>query len=220
MLDFAPSEIVALHGDRFTEPPGRFTVTTTLLTGDTQVRRDPLAEAVLRAAFLGLERDGHLTLEHTRPKALFGLVKRNAVMAELVGPPRDSVGRVENALLDTLRKAGKPLEVDQVVYRWLAVDRPSPHADVLDEVAIGLRDRGLVDETVEEGKVLFMKTRTVRHALAESAREAVAAADVASVQRLLDEADARGELGPRLTKEVQQGFANRTESTDDGPDID
>ena len=209
---FAPSEIVALHGNRFTAPGGRFTIDYPLLTGSGSAPRDALAEVLLRAAVLGLERDGHLRLEHTRKKALFGLLKPHTVMAEASGDNAEPVGRVEQGLLAALRGAEKPIEVDDMIYRWLATDRMSPHADVLEEATFGLRDRGLVDETIEEGKALFIiKTRTVRHALADTARAAVAGIDTAPVQHLLDSADARGELGARLAVEVQQGLNRRTQ---------
>jgi len=209
-----PSEVVVLHGARFAPPAGRFTASTPALGSDAPIAVVPLAEAVLRAALLGLERGGHLRLEHARPKTLFGLVKRHAVMATVGDADGPSEGHVERALLQSLRALGPTAEVNRVLTDWLAHDRDAPHNDVVREVIEGLREHGLVDAIVEEGRVLLFKTTTTRYVLTDAGRATADAADPAEVQALLDAADVRGELGARLTAEVRQALVARTRQQD------
>jgi hypothetical protein len=200
-----PTELVVLLGDRFVGAGSMTKGKYDLLSGAGTVALNPLAEALLQVAFLSLEADGHLRLAHRAGKAMFGLVKTNAVTAERTGAERPA-GALEAQLLDALDGMDGPAEVDAVVYHWFGQDLAWPHQFVPPAVVGGLVARGLVAEGEERG--LLRKKKT--YALTPAGQAALAAASEAPAQALLAAAEARAPLAEHLLREVKQGLRRRT----------
>ena len=205
-----PTELVVLLGDRFVGSGSMAKGRYDLLTGAGTAALNPLVETVLQVAFLSLEADGHLQLAHQTGKALFGLMKTNAVTAErtATGVARPD-GTLEAQLLDTLAGMDGPAEVDAVIYHWFGQDLAWPHTFVPPVVRDGLVARGLVEVREEEKRGLFGTKTAQHHVLTQAAREALAAAGPEPVRALLQAAEARGPLAEHLLREVKQGLRRR-----------
>ncbi|HEX9953127.1 MAG TPA: hypothetical protein VGB53_15260 [Rubricoccaceae bacterium] len=211
MMDvpLAPSELVALLGDRFAGSPSLTTGKYHLLSGAGTVALNPIAETVVQAAFLGLERDGLVQLERAPKSTFFGLRKSHTVLAELAGGGAAAVGAIEAGLLDALR-SGRA-EVDEVVYTWFGEDQPWPQIDVMSRVRDGLVARGAVERTETEEKG-FLRTKTeVAFTVSAATQAALAAADVEALKALLADAGGRPDLRESLRAEVRQGLMRRVD---------
>jgi hypothetical protein len=211
-MDTAPlalSELVALLADRFAGSPSLTTGKYHLLSGAGTVALNPIAEAVVQAAFLGLERDGLVRLERAPKSTFFGLRKSHTVLAERASDRSATVGAIEAGLLDALR-SGRA-EVDEVVYTWFGEDQPWPQIDVMTRVRDGLVARGAVERTEREEKG-FLRTKTeVTFAVSDATRAALAAADPEALRALLADAGGRPDFRESLRAEVRQGLMRRVD---------
>jgi hypothetical protein len=209
-VPLAPSELVALLGDRFAGSPSLTTGKYHLLSGAGAVALNPIAEAVVQAAFLGLERDGLVRLDRTPKSTFFGLRKSHTVLAELAadGGPA-AAGAVEAGLLDALR-SGRA-EVDEVVYTWLGEDQPWPQVGVMSRVRDGLVARGAVERTETQEKGLLRTKTEVAFTVSDATQAALAAADPEALRALLADAGGRPDLRESLRAEVRQGLMRRVD---------
>lgn len=224
LIALAPSEAVALFAPQFVGEPKLSTGTYELPDQAGTVALVPLAETALKTALLALERDGRIRLDVGTKKVLFGLGKGTAVFAD--APPEAAslrgappLGRLEEGLLDVVTAADEPVEVDELVYRWIGEDQSSPPGWVLEQIDAGLVSRGVLAEQAEQKKVLFFKTTRIHLVFPEGIRQALPPDAATEVHALLQGARARGELWVRLDKEIKQGLARRREY-DDAPDFD
>lgn len=209
-VPLAPSELVSLLADQFAGSPSLTTGTYHLLSGAGTVALNPIAESVVQAAFLGLERDGTVRLERAPKSTFFGLRKSHTVLAELAGDAGSAaLGAVETGLLDALR-SGRA-EVDEVVYIWFGENQMWPQIDVMARVRDGLVARGAVERTVTEEKG-FLRTKTeVAFTLPDATQAALAAADAEALRALLADAGGRPDFRETLRAEVRQGLMRRVD---------
>lgn len=207
---FAPSELVLLFGDRFVGE-GSFTRgREELLTGAGTVAQADLAREVLTLALLAMEHSGEIRIFRETRKALLGLVKREAVVAEATGSRAAwPAGSLEGELRETIN--GSRPEVSDVVYRWLGNDMGSPEKFVLDRVKRGMVGRGLVHR--EERRTLKV---FVSHAdsLPEATRALLASQSPGVLLELAGGAG-RGEVVELIRKQVTRALNQRTESPND-----
>lgn len=218
MPDLSPADLVLLSPDRFASTSPRKSDAHIRLDGAGTVAETELAESVVIAALLTLERDGHITLTRAPKKELLGLRKTHAVhAARTPGSSTALPGPTEATLLAAVPEA--PAEVDEVVYRWLGDDTPNPDALLLGRACHGLVERGLVERTETTTKKWFLTHTDVSFSLPESTRAAIAAADVSALSTLVADAGGRPEFAETLRTEIRQGLSRRVEAQDyDFPD--
>ncbi len=218
MPALSPADLVLLAPDRFASTSPRKSDAHTRLDGAGTVAESELAQSVLLAALLTLERDGHISLTRAPKKELLGLRKTHTVhAARTSGSSTALPGPTEATLLAAVPEA--PVEIDEVVYRWLGDDTPNPDAMLLGRVCHGLVERGLVERTETTTKKWFFTNTDVSFSLPEATRAAVAAADVSALSALVTDATGRPDLVETLRIEIGQGLRRRVEAQDyDIPD--
>lgn len=207
-----PSDLVFLLGDRFAAPPGFLATKHEVLGRGATVDGDALAEAVLAAALLGLERDTLVHLTREPKKELLGLRKTHTVRAERTPGASAPEHSLEAALLDAIGDGRD--EVDEVVYRWFGDDSPAPAHAVLDRVRDGLVARGFVERTETRARKLLWTQTTVHYAPSAETLAARDAAPAETLLALLADAGGRADLRETLRTEIRQGLARRQEHAD------
>ena len=94
-LVVTPSERVLLFGDRFAKPAGVLGHGEVVLSSGAKVSADDLAVQAIAAAYLACEQAGAARLETRQGKAMFGLLKTQALH---LAPGQKRVGWPEGSL--------------------------------------------------------------------------------------------------------------------------
>ena len=180
-----PSEVVLLNGDQFSKPDKNGFP---LPRGEAKVDPNPLAVAALEAALLGNERAGSITLEQGIEKKLFGLPKSKVVRlrtgaAAPQWPPLSYEGR----MYDKVKQAGpEGTTVKQLVIDLFPSDDDHPWIEVLQQIALALRGRGLAEEETRETRSLkIFKSKTTVSVLNAAGASLAERHPAAPVQDLL-----------------------------------
>lgn len=209
-VQFTPSELVVLLGDRFAQEGGMLTPKEEVLASGAKVSAEQLAKTAMAAAVYAAARAGAVKLDHRTGKALFGLVKTKKV--HLVPGAAGAAfpeGSVEAALVEGAR--GEP-DLGDLFAKVLGQETYNAHQHMAAVIKSGLARRGLLE--VGEKKMLKVFT-TATFTLPAPTRAAVLSQDANGVKALLDDAE-RGdpELWKAVQKEIQQALVFMTKSND------
>ncbi len=147
------SEVVLVHGEQFSRPDKNGFP---LPRDEARVDPNPLAIAALEAALLANERAGAIALELGIEKMLFGLLKSKVVRLRTgAAPPQWPPLSYEGRMYDKVKQAGpEGTTVKQLVIDLFPADDDQPWIEVLQQIALALRGRGLADEQTRETRSL------------------------------------------------------------------
>lgn len=207
----APSEIVWLRGDEFSEPAGVMN-SEKLLYKDARVKGPALAAAVLQAAVLALVQSGDAVLQPAKRKVLF---KEHDTLNLVPNGHRSNwpAGSYEDTLLQLAAalQAKNDNNIPVLVFRALERDATVPWMQVFSPLKRALAQRGLL--SASKGALgLSVKFEL---AAAEGAPQLtaarIAALDVQPVRSLLS---ARPDLETLLQREIREGVERRRDTGD------
>lgn len=209
-----PSEVVLLLGDRFAESGGLMRANEVLLLTGDKVRADRLAEAALAALVLANEKAGALRLELEKKKVLFGVFKRQALMAYPGAPGAWPDRSAEWAVSQSAQE--RPKEVDELLAQFIGERTANASTQALNQVKAGMAARGVLN--VEEKRVLKVFT-TSSFAPSDVTRTLAAAARADEVKELLATCEReRPEVWKALMADVRGAVNQMTETDSGSPD--
>ena len=209
----APSEMVLLHGEKFTTAQVLLGATgdpqVALLHADAKVSAVQLGQAILAAALLANERAGTIRLDPRAKKTLLGLSSTETLFADPVGDPvtwpAGSLEAKVRPIVDRLQADKESHEVSNVVAALLP-PAGEPWSTAVTLVAEGLSARNLVG-TAEVEDITILR----RWTLPDSTRQLAAQQSLAPVQQLLADCQTnRPEVWKRLVEHIKQAIADRT----------
>lgn len=180
-----PSLLMYLFADRFFPPKGwRHVGVQVPCKDDVEVRLEPLAGAMVAAAFWSLRDAGLVHLELSKRKRML-VMPTTRVAARLTADPGQRPG-LEGVLVDQLRE-GRDDHAHALVRNWFDGDVEDPHSDVIaveTEAAIELGLIHLLEVDAGRGKIAakvfgstVQKTEPQCHLIAGLEAEAMAVHD-------------------------------------------
>jgi hypothetical protein len=209
--DLTPSEVVALRGDLFAPAAGALN-SWKIAGSEAKVSGQPLAQNMLAAAFLALERAGDAHLTQSTKKGMLG----RQVDTVLVTPTQHSAswpaGSFEAKILTAARsrQASGRNNVNDIVFEILEQDAGLPWQWALQLAHNAMARRGLLMMEAPKG---FL-SGAPKYSLASTASDALTQASAAEAQQLLQScAQERPGVFQLLTKEIKSGLDARTKSS-------
>jgi len=182
-LVLTPSERVLLFGDRFARPAGMLGHGEVVLSSGTKVGADDLAKAVIAAAYLACEQAGAIRFEERQGKAMFGLMKTNAlhvVPGERAGM-RWPGGSLESWIVEGAQQQPK---VNEFTQRLLCASQEySPSQEMFGRLKQVLAERGVLHADTKTTLKVFT---SVSYILPDFARAAAEQGGTQHVQVMLD----------------------------------
>jgi hypothetical protein len=211
---FTPSELVFFHGEAFANQVLMGNVE--LLHTDAKVSAAQLGQAMLMAAFLGMEQAGAIRPEVREKKALLGLRSVPVLYAELpdapIAWPAPSL-ESEIARLVPITKSWKAQNrVSNLVYGVLGEDSSAPWQSLCDLIKGYLAQRDLLTKVTERKLKVFTVTH---YELPDSTAALILRHPAEPVQALLQACETlRPQLWKLLVGEFKLAIAQRTEKSD------
>lgn len=199
------SIIIYAYADEFVEAQNRGGVD--VPCRDVKVKKRDLAATAVTAAFIGLAERSHLRLTLGKRRALLGLRKRPAALAESLGNARPVAG-LEGDLLASLsgNKDADPIRV--VVERLLPISG-DPWGDVIARIEEEMLEEGYFLEGERKKVAKFFLGKKLEP---DCERMAALQEQVAPVRKMLDDFRRQdGALYEQLLKDVRQGIKARQE---------
>lgn len=211
-LQFAPSELIYLHGEKYAQPAGMLTAKVKLLHQEAKVSAPELGQAILAATLLACEHSGGIRLRVGTQKALFGLRTVTVLFADPGQPSFRFPDHSLEAQVCALVSKG-PVKVSDLIYTLLQEDSTEPWQDVAELVKGSLNARGwLESETVTRLKIF----KTVNCRLPERTAQLAAAQPLDWINHLLNSAPQRPDVWKLLVSEITSGRNSRQKSSDSG----
>lgn len=211
-LVLTPSERVLLFGDRFAKPAGMLGHGETVLSSGVKVGADDLAVQAIAAAYLACEQAGAVRFEERQGKALFGLMKTNAMH---VVPGQKPVGWPAGSLESWIVQGVQPQPKVSDLSRGLLCSSQeySPAQTMFARLKAALAERGIVHADARTTLKVFT---SVTFTLPDAVRAAAEKGGTAHVQALLDNTrQQRPKLWDDLTTAIRNAINWMTAS---GPD--
>ena len=207
-LPVAPSGFVYLFGDRFAGRDKLLSAGEKLPCSDVKVQKKELVQAMFRAAFASLERDGHLSLTLGQKKAL--LFKTSAVFVTLNRREVQESGGLETRILHALTGDPRRDCVEEVVGRVIGEDSIDPWGVVIDQTREYLLQHGYFVEGERGGLGKFIPGRKL---LPQCERIIALQRHLSAVQALLEGLPSRDSaLNKQLCEDIKRGIALRYET--------
>lgn len=221
-LPLVPSEIVALRGDVFAPSAGVFN-SWKLAGSETKVSGPPLAQVMLAAAFLALEKAGDIRLAQGKKKAALGLREVDTV---LVIPGEQSYSWPEGSFEARISSSSRNLQdsnrnnVKDLVHNALGEDASLVWDWALRLAHSGMAKRGLLEAEAKKG---LLSGGLTRYNLTPQTHDALSRANPEEIRALLQSCERnRPGLFQLLNHEIKKGFDSRKEAPDTdigGPDF-
>ncbi len=212
-LQFAPSELIYLHGEKYAQSAGMLTAKVKLLHQEAKVSAPELGQVMLAATLLACEQSGGIRLRVGAQKALFGLRTVTVLFADPGQPSFRFPDHSLEAEVCAIVSRG-PVKVSDLVYALLREDSAEPWQDVAELVKGSLHARGwLESETVTRMKIF----KTINYRLPERTAQLAAAQPLDSINHLLNSAPPqRPEVWKLLVSEITSARNSRQKSSDSG----
>lgn len=181
-LVLTPSERVFLFGDRFTKPAGMLGYSEVVLSSGVKVGADELALVAIAAAYLACEQAGAVRFEERQGKALFGLVKTNALhVAPGQRPMAWPEGSLESWIVQGARSEPKVSEFSRSLLSNST--EYSPSQTMFGRLKAALAHRGVLH--AQEKKTLKVFS-SIEYTLPDHARAAAEQGGTRHVEAMLD----------------------------------